>query len=192
MTCIAGLVDNGTVWLGGDSAGVNSNFQLHVRADQKVFENGSCVMGFTTSFRMGQLLRYAFHIPRSQEDQDVYEYMVTTFINGVRDALKAGGWAVKEKEKEEGGTFLVGYRGRLFLIDSDYQVGEFADGYGAVGCGDDIAQGALFATVGMEPKKRILTALRAAERFSAGVRGPFHVIKGGRLATSGAPQEARG
>ena len=31
-----------------------------------------------------------------------------------------------------------------------------------------------------------------AERFSAGVRGPFQVIKGGRLATSGAPQEARG
>ena len=39
------------------------------------------------------------------------------------------------------------------------------------------ALGALFATQGQDdPRERVLTALRAAERFNAGVRGPFHVL----------------
>jgi hypothetical protein len=44
-----------------------------------------------------------------------------------------------------------------------------------VGVGDEIALGALFATAQsrMAPQRRVETALRAAERFSAGVRGPF-------------------
>ena len=56
MTCIAGLVHDETVYLAGDSAGT-SGWNLTVRADPKVFANDSYVMGFTTSFRMGQLLR---------------------------------------------------------------------------------------------------------------------------------------
>ena len=59
MTCIAGLVHDGAVYLAGDSAGC-SGWDLTVRADPKVFVSGSYVMGFTTSFRMGQLLRSVF------------------------------------------------------------------------------------------------------------------------------------
>jgi hypothetical protein len=58
MTAIVGLTDNGTVHIGGDSAGV-SDWSLTIRADSKVFTNGPYVMGFTTSLRMGQLPRYA-------------------------------------------------------------------------------------------------------------------------------------
>ena len=57
MTCIVGLVHEGTVFIGGDSAGV-AGLSLVVRADEKVFRNGDFLMDFTTSFRMGQLLRY--------------------------------------------------------------------------------------------------------------------------------------
>ena len=65
--------------------------------------------------------------------------------------------------------------GQLFVVESDYQVGVTADSYAAVGCGADIALGALYGTAGsdMPPRKRVTTALRAAERFSAGVRAPF-------------------
>lgn len=35
---------------------------------------------------------------------------------------------------------------RLFRIDSDYQVGECADGYDAIGCGDEVAKGRLTTT----------------------------------------------
>ena len=61
MTCIVGLVHEGVVYIGGDSAGVGG-MSLTVRADEKVFQNGEFLMGFTTSFRMGQLLRYSLKL----------------------------------------------------------------------------------------------------------------------------------
>lgn len=176
MTCIVGLVDKGEVWIGGDSAGV-AGYDLTVRADRKVFRNGDFVMGFTSSFRMGQLLACAFTPPKRHLDQDVYKFMVTDFVDAVRECFKSGGFAEREKEAESGGTFLVGYAGRLFEIAGDYQVGENVEPYAACGCGGQVAMGALHATEGsaLAPGQRVAAALRAAEAFSAGVRGPFHV-----------------
>ena len=175
MTCIVGLVHEGVVYIGGDSAGVDG-MSLTVRADEKVFQNGEFLMGFTTSFRMGQLLRYSLKPPCRHPDGEINQYMVVDFINAVRECLKAGGWASKMEETERGGTFLVGYSGHLFTVDSDYQVGIPEDGFAAVGSGQDIARGSLFATQGQEHRSRVLTALRSAERFNAGVRGPFHIL----------------
>lgn len=177
MTAIVGLAQSGAVYIGGDSAGV-SGMSLTVRADAKVFRKNRYLFGFTTSFRMGQLIRYSLTLPKPTGDLDAF--MATTFIDAVRECLKAGGWASKENDREEGGTFLVGVRGQLFAVYEDYQVAKAADGFAAVGCGDQIALGALFATAdtGLGPRRRVKKALGAAERFSAGVRGPFVCLKG--------------
>lgn len=173
MTAIVGLVHGGRVYIGGDSAGV-SGYAIAIRSDPKAFRNGPYVLGFTDSFRMGQLLHHAFDPPQPSEDLD--RFMTTTWIDAVRDCLKAGGFAKRDSEHESGGAFLVGVAGRLFEIAADYQVGEMADGYAAVGCGFELALGAMYATVGQPPKRRIRTALAAAERFCAGVRGPFTIV----------------
>lgn len=175
MTAIAGLVHDGTVHIGGDSAGVGG-WRMTVRADTKVFRNGPYVFGFTSSFRMGQLIRWSLLAPAPDGDLD--RFMCTTFIDSVRACLKEGGFAKKNSEQEEGGTFLVGVAGRLFTVHSDYQVGEAVDGYAAVGCGEEPALGALFATanMGLAADERLELALEAAERFSAGVRAPFAYV----------------
>ncbi|MFJ1954592.1 hypothetical protein ACIOGT_25580 [Streptomyces microflavus] len=172
MTAIVGLVNKHRVHLGADSAGV-SGLQLTVRADRKTFRNGPYVMGFTSSFRMGQLLRYAFQPPHPTGD--LHGFMVTTWTDALRGCLREGGWARKESEQEQAGTFLVGVLGRLFVVCDDFQVGEHADGYAAVGCGDELALGALHATahLGMAPRARLTAALAAADHHSAGVTGPY-------------------
>ena len=175
MTCIVGIMDKGKVIIGGDSAGV-SGYDLTVRADEKVFVNGEFIFGFTSSFRMGQLLRYRFKPPFHRPDVSIDEYMATDFVDSIRKCLKDGGFAKVENGEESGGTFLVGYRGQLFRIDSDYQVGKPLNGFDAVGCGELIARGALYATIDRPPNERLRIALEAAEEFSAGVRRPF-VIK---------------
>lgn len=175
MTCIVGLVDKGTVYIGGDSAGV-ADYSLMVRADQKVFTNGEFIFGFTSSFRMGQVLRYKLKPPHREPARDVMTYMVSDFVDAVRDCLKSSGFAKKENDVERGGTFLVGYQGRLFRIEGDYQVGETTNGYDACGCGEDIARGSMFASKGADAGKRILQALKAAGYHSAGVCGPFKVL----------------
>ena len=176
MTCIIGLVEKGSVYIGGDSASVDSGFGLTIRADQKVFISGDFVMGFTSSFRMGQLLRYSLKPPIYHPDVDLTTYMVTDFINAVRDCLKLGGYARKEKEEETAGIFLVGFRGHLFKIESDYQVSISTQSFDACGCGQDIALGTMYANISLNPEDRIRQALEAAETFSAGIRRPF-IIK---------------
>ena len=174
MTAIVGLIHDGKVLIGGDSAGV-AGYEMTVRADAKVFCRKGFVFGFTTSFRMGQLLRFKLDLPRHHPDDDVYEFMCTSFIDAVRQCLKDGGWASKHSENERGGTFIVGFKGRLFVIDSDYQVGEPVDSFAAVGCGQSYALGSLISTANRKPRDRVRLALEAAERFSAGVCGPFTI-----------------
>lgn len=180
MTCIAGIVHKGSIWMGADSAGADDKSSLIVRADKKVFTNGPFLMGFTSSFRMGQLLAHAFCPPNppKHDDPDLMKFMVVDFINSVRECLKAGGLAERKDEVESAGTFLVGYGSRLFKVESDYQVGESVHGFDACGCGEDLALGSLFSTKTMtNPKKRLGLALTAAESFSAGVRSPFHILE---------------
>ncbi|WP_104825716.1 hypothetical protein [Rhizobium sp. NXC24] len=174
MTCIVGLISGGSVHIGGDSAGVAAGYSLTLRADRKVFRNQDFLFGFTSSFRMGQLLAHSLKPPRRDPETDVYAFMVTDFVDALRQCLKDGGYARRQNEVERGGTFLVGYAGRLFRIDDDYQVVEPVDGFDACGCGQQIALGALFASSSSPPRERLEMALNAAERFSAGVRGPFH------------------
>jgi ATP-dependent protease HslVU (ClpYQ) peptidase subunit len=177
MTCIVGIRDRGSVIIGGDSAGV-SGYSVTVRADRKVFQNGPYIMGFTTSFRMGQLLHRSLVPPVPPRASDLEGFMVTTFVDAVRECLKEGGYAETKDGAEIGGTFLVGVRGHLFEIGADYQVGIPADGYTAVGCGDDIALGAFYVTRGssLTAAERASAALRAAAHHSGGVMAPFHLV----------------
>lgn len=174
MTCIAAVIDNGAVHMAADSAGVGG-LSLHVRRDRKIHRVGDMLIGFTSSFRMGQLLGYSLKPPLHDPKLSTDGYMVTVFVEELRRVLKAGGYAKVENNTETGGCFLVGYRGRLFTIHSDFQVSESVWPFAAVGCGEDLANGALFATrtSGMLPSQRLTGALEAAEEFSAGVRGPW-------------------
>lgn len=175
MTCIVGLKHAGKVLIGGDSAGVGG-LDLSLRADQKVWAKDDYVFGFTTSFRMGQLLRYSLRPPKRFPDADLMQFMVTDFVDAVRTCLKNGGFATKKEEGEIGGTFLVGTGGRLFRIDSDYQVGEMLGDFDACGCGESYAKGALFSNASLDPHQRVIQALAAAHAMSAGVRPPFTVV----------------
>lgn len=177
MTCIVAIKKDGVVYMGADSAGVGG-LSMRVRADPKIYHNGKFMLGFTTSFRMGQLLGHAFEPPNRSLDVSIEKFMTTTFIDAVRKCLKDGGFARKDNETESGGTFLVAYQGRIFRIDSDYQVGESSHDFEAVGCGEDIALGVMHALehhTTLKAEEMIKFALSSAEQFSAGVRGPFFI-----------------
>jgi hypothetical protein len=151
-------------------------YDTKIIANEKVFRNGDFVFGFTSSFRMGQLLRYSFIPPKHDKDMETYKYMVSVFVEAVRLCFKDGGYTTINNNEESGGTFLVGYDGRLFGIDADFQVWEQTCGYDAVGCGWAIALGSLYSTNNLPPKERVIQALKASEQFNSGVRGPFHII----------------
>jgi hypothetical protein len=48
--------------------------------------------------------------------------------------------------------------------------------YDVIGSGSDFALGSLFSTTALEPKKRIIIALKSAEYLSMGVLSPFTIL----------------
>jgi ATP-dependent protease HslVU (ClpYQ) peptidase subunit len=185
MTCIVGLEHEGDVYIGGDSAGIEVySLAISGRADEKVFltDDGNFAMGFAGSFRIGQLLRYALVAPEQGQRQDDMAYMVTYFIDAVRAMQKERGALNKAGDHDvesQDAAFLVGYNGKLYSVEEDFQVGRPIADYAATGCGADIAMGAMYATRAamMAPEERITLALAAAAEYSAGVRAPFHIVK---------------
>lgn len=176
MTCIAALVRDGQVWLGADSAAVGG-WTLQLRNGRsKLFRVGDMLIGCTSSFRMVDLLRYRLAAP-PDDIPDLHRYLATDWIDEVREVFGKGGFRKRENERESGGTFLVGWRGCLFDVDDDFQVGEPASGYSAVGSGIEVALGALCVAsrLDLEPEMVIRAALEAAEAHNIGVRGPFEV-----------------
>ncbi len=170
MTCIVGLEHGGLVYIGADSLGVNSStLEKTVRDDVKVFTNGPFIMGCTTSFRMIQLLQYKFTPPTHPAGVDDMRFMVTDFIDAVKKCFADGGYT--------NGNFLVGYNGKLYNIEGDFQVGKPSLGYDACGCGSRFALGSMFSNSKLKPLERIKQALAAAAEFSAGVAPPYLVMK---------------
>jgi len=180
MTCIVGFIKNNKVYIGGDSAGVGDGLRIHERKDTKVFKVGKFLIGYTSSFRMGQLLRFKLKVKPQTKSQTDYKYMCTYFIDAVRKCLKDNGYGEIEDNVETIGTFLVGYKNKLYIIEGDLQVGEHIDNYNSVGCGSFYAFGALHILSQyntLSPRQIIEQALITATKFSAGVRPPYIIEK---------------
>lgn len=184
-TCIVALRQNGKTYLGGDSAAINErSLQCSVRKDKKVFQRKDSdeitwQFGFTSSYRMGQLVQYALVLPviDKQDEKDLFGYMVKKFIPSLQKCFREGGFEKKEQERVSGGTFIVTVKDQIFKIQDNYQVVMETEDFCAAGCGEQFALGAFYATKEIEDaEKRVRTALEAAEAFSAGVCGPFHIL----------------
>jgi ATP-dependent protease HslVU (ClpYQ) peptidase subunit len=176
MTCVVGLISEDRVYIGADSASVDvSDLVTRPTNVPKVFKRGKFLIGYTTSFRMGQLLEHWLDVPSRPDGQKGQVYMVKEFVERVRELFKDKGFATVKNSNEKGGTFLVGYNGCLYTIHGDFQVAELSDGFDAVGCGSEFALGAMAALTDLKPAQRIKKSLEIAAYFSAGVCPPFRI-----------------
>ncbi len=182
MTCIVAIKDNNKVYIGADSAAI-SDTSVSTRKDPKVFKNGKFLFRFSGSFRFGQLLRFAFKPPK-HEKKDDFEYLCTDFVKKLQTTLEKNGLGGENKrsEREVEGSIIIAYKGNIYVMDSDFQIGIPVDNYASIGCGSDLALGSLHTTdsllgVGdfkkLTPELRIKLALTAAATFSTGVLPPF-------------------
>lgn len=181
MTCVVGLVHEGIVYIGADSLGSNG-YTKTVRRDRKVFklkDTPNAIIGYTDSFRMGQLLMYADGLIDKRDEPEInHEYLVTKFIPNVIKLFEQNGYGKSEDGEKYGGTFLIGYKNKLYKVENDYQVGEPFNGFDACGSGEAFALGSLYTSegIGLSPEERIISALRSASEFGTGVQPPFYII----------------
>lgn len=179
MTCIVGLVEKKRVYIGADSFGSNETCQIS-RADQKIFRvsgKHDALIGFTGSFRMGQILQYSKGLI-GVKAPCTHKYMVTKFIPNVIDIFDKNGLIQKgDLSQYPIEPFLLAFKNKLFQIDSDFQVAESLCGYDAVGSGAVYALGSLASTgeFDIDPVQRVYLAIKASAKFGVGIGAPFHV-----------------
>jgi ATP-dependent protease HslVU (ClpYQ) peptidase subunit len=181
MTCVIGMLGNDDeVWMGADSLG-GTTYTHEIRKDSKIFINGDYLIGFTSSFRMGQLLMYG-KLPAvgKTKNKNMFKFMVTKFIPAVRKILKNGGYLTISENLETGGDFLVGVNGHIFRIAEDLQVQESVCEIVACGCGEDLALSSMKTMESLDVKmsceEKIRRALNITCQISSHVKPPFHVM----------------
>ena len=152
--------------------------------NRKVFRAGEFLIGYTTSFRMGQLLEHNLNVHPQGAESDL-AYLVKVFAEAARTCLKDGGFTEIENSRESGGTFLIGYRGKIYNFQSDFSVIEPSRGFDACGHGFLQALAVMQALEDKPPEWRIMKALEITACTSQYVQPPFHILKMGEEAEAG-------
>ena len=187
MTAVVALIHENKVLLGGDSAASDEKSGLiFQRVDPKVFKVGQFGIAFVDSFRMGQILQYSWTPPIYKPTtgfKNLDKFMRTKFIESIKESFKEHGYgnqAPGTEDGDEGGVFLIAVQGagRIFVMDTDFHIGEADVQYMAEGAGQELALGSLFSTTAIKtPRKRVRMALEAAAKFNMSVRPPFTIIE---------------
>lgn len=183
MTAIAAATDGRRVVMGGDSAGITGtglDSEIYSFENAKVFRVGLWVIGFTTSFRLGQVLRYHVAWPEPPADPEALErFLVTDVVPEVRRALDVAGALRTENGQTTGGYFLLACGGQLFGILDDFCVVHPRLPYAAIGAGRQAAYGVLHALAAQPEitlEERVRRALEAAQTHNPWVREPFCLV----------------
>lgn len=175
MTCIVAIEDNNKVIMGGDRLGSNGYTGAPV-SESKVFKKGGVMIGYTSSFRMGQLLQHALEIPALPAEINLDKWVAIDFMQAIRKAYKDNGWDKEKDGAAEGGSFLLAIGNRCYEIQDDYSYIRHISGEYAVGSGKHYALGSLRSTRGRATAtKRIIESLETAAEYVVSVSAPFDV-----------------
>lgn len=172
-TCIVGIVHNGNVWMGCDSMASSEYVKSEMRAP-KIFRSGEMLIGVCGALRVRDVVEFITANERGEGVVNDRAFLIQNYVPALRSGLKDAGVLDTDEGDAFDGGMLIGYRGRLFQLYSDFALMEHERW--AVGSGSEYALGSLFSTSG-EPQKRIKTALQAACEFSPSCGPPFVIEK---------------
>ena len=186
MTCIAAIADGETVWMGGDRASCRGD-SIDANAGPKVFIKEGIIFGVTGDARVLQVVQHGLMVPPIG-DESIEQYIAIKFINELRRcAVHYGFMAGDGGSDKMDGRIMLGMSGSLFVISEWFAFTQVANGYEAIGCGENVARGVLYVMKGLnpeyhinDPSETIRTALSAAERHCSGVRDPFDILALGK------------
>lgn len=174
MTCIAAMVDgSGRGHIACDSLGSNHHTKSVYRTP-KIFRREEFLIGFTGSYRMGQILQYNLDLPPRKVNQSDEDYLHADFIGAVRGAFSDNGFG-------DSGEFLLVYHGRIYTHQSDHSLLESIDPFETSGSGEDYARAALHTTTALSPDAlpvdHLRHAIETAARYVCSVGGEIHYLE---------------
>lgn len=199
MTVIVAMKAKGSVYMGCDSMFLNlETYQNLKRSQSKLMVKDEFIIGLTTAngCRVFQTLKFKLKLPTTKKvkTEDLLEYMTVTFCRSLHKLLHAENMLVEDPDKKNTeaepclspAVLLVGIRDKIFQVGEDFDVAEIDMPFSCIGSGADYSLGSLEATTQlvpkqMDPEHHILYALKTAEKYTAGVKGPFQLVNTGDL-----------
>lgn len=177
MTAIVGFTKNKKVYIGGDRIAASDSFSTDV-TKSKVFRNGDFLIGYTSSFRFGEILEYCFTPPTpSSHIKNDKHFLVAEFIPALRKCLEDNKYCSTDANGESGSA-LIGYKSKLYDLQGDWSILEYGDGYAAAGCGMYYSYGCLYGLKdsGLHPKKIVKKALMSAAKYHPLVSAKYDIL----------------
>lgn len=179
MTCIAAVIDkHGVGHIASDSIGASGQ-DKNLYKNHKVFKKGDFLFGYTSSFRMGQLLEHGLQMPDRKPNQLLDDYIYNDFIEAVRKLLKQNGYARVDNNQEWIGTFLIVAEGRIFKVQDDLAVLEPENNFATCGSGEDYAQAVLDILTNnkvYDGKDVLTVAIETASKYVTSVGGKVQYL----------------
>lgn len=179
MTCVVGIEYDGRVYMASDSSSVSGWDKTSISFPKMFYVRG-LMIGYTSSFRMGQILEYELDVPARASGESKIGYIIKSVVPAIRSVLKDHGYMGSDSERREyGGQLMIGCDGELFVVHSDFQVSRNSCGYAAIGVGAAYAYGSMFSSGNLagdaSPDVRLHEAMTAAAEFCIGVSGPISI-----------------
>lgn len=148
MTCIIAHTNGTSSFIAGDKLGSNG-FTKAVQTEPKVFEKEFIklnedgltrtkevmALGYTTSFRMGQLLNYNLTLPEHVAGETFSQYLVLKVIPIIRQMFKDE-WGARDASQDVGGgQFIILHNHTIYEVQEDFSVLQPKTQITAVGSG---------------------------------------------------------
>ncbi|EON7974069.1 hypothetical protein HI146_RS28735, partial [Escherichia coli] len=167
MTCIIAHTDGVSSFIAGDKLGSNG-FTKTVQTEPKVFEKEFIklhddgltrtkevmALGYTTSFRMGQLLNYNLNLPEQDASQTFSQYLVLKVIPIIRQMFKEE-WGARDASQDVGGgQFIILHNHTIYEVQEDFSVLQPKTRITAVGSGTYHAIAAMQAYIEVENESK--------------------------------------
>ena len=173
MTCIVGIANEGSVYIGGDR-GASDGSAIVSLASPKVYIRDEWIFGYAGSMGIGQIMQI-INIPILSEDDDPFMVLRMDMVDAFKSMMDIQGISITEDSDTD---FLIGIRGRLFEFSpSDWSVAEIHET--AIGSGGNFALGSLHTTSQYEaasPIYRIDASINAAITYSPTCQGPIDIL----------------
>lgn len=193
MTAIAAYVDDDhAVWMVGDSACVDPNSHgIFTMSSPKIFLEGSYAVGTSGNARLSDILRYSDVLPELPaqnwwDAESLRKFLVQEFIPELIDEVAA---SKMEPEDEDPlpGNILLGVRGYIFMVMSNYYVMHIPETFKAIGSASEVLTGAIAAQLmvneqcglTLPPNVILGNAMSTAVKYNFTVRDPMTLIRAG-------------
>ena len=181
MTCILATIHNNKVHMIGDMCGSNGFTHKNYTKNVKVFTNKDFLVGYTTCYRMGQILQYSWEPPVKSLDYSDDVYIYKHIVNSLKAVFEANGFGCKNGISFSGGNFLLGWKGRIFEMQDNISILEHEQ-FASVGCGEYFAEASMATQTELDinlddPEKFLSTALRVTSGLVTGVSSEYNYIE---------------